>query len=37
MQKVEISEYLDNVLKDFFPKSGCWKSNCYKRRLSFRK
>lgn len=31
MQKVEINEYLDNVLKDFFPESGCWRGNCFRR------
>ncbi len=31
MLKSEINDYLDNILKDFFPKSGGWKSNCFRR------
>lgn len=31
MVKIEINDYLDNILKDFFPKSGRWKSNCFRR------
>lgn len=23
--------FLDEMLKDFFPKEGCWKSNCFKK------
>jgi hypothetical protein len=29
--KIEVEEYLDKTLSDFFPKDGCWKSNCFRK------
>jgi hypothetical protein len=29
--KIEVEEFLDKTLSDFFPKDGCWKSNCFRK------
>lgn len=27
--KIEIEKFLDEKLKDFFPREGKWKSSCF--------
>ncbi len=29
--KIKTQEFLDKILVDFFPKDGCWESNCFKK------